>query len=241
MKKESEKDDDPLVPSYQPLPRTGCCPCCSPRCLVLLVGIFSVLMSMVVLLPSLYMLVRKEAWKVVRDACHTWLEQNHWDIKVTQVVWRGVRWVDLHHRMLLASLIGCTVVHLFFCLMLVLGGILYNRSLFLPWLVSKMTIIIIMVITFICWTFMSFFVDLLMAIVFPVVGGLVLGFNIHLWKRVRSVFVQLGQRQVRRAQAGYKQVPLRKVEDGEDPAGRGFRRPHRQLLVVAESSNSLRV
>lgn len=201
----------------------------------------SVIMSMVVLLPSLYMLVRKEAWKVVRDACHTWLEQNHWDIKVTQVVWRGVKWVDMNHRLILASVIGSTVVHLFFCLMLVLGGILYNRNLFLPWLVSNMTIIIIMVVTFICWTFMSFFVDLLMAIVFPVLGGLVLGFNIHLWKRVRSVFVQLGRREVRTSPAGYKQVPLRKIEEGEDLTGRGFRRPHRQLMVVADTNKSLRV
>ena len=82
MKKQTEKDNDPLVPSYQLLTRTGCCPCCSPRCLVLMVGVLSVLVGMVVLLPSLYMLVWQEAWQMVREACHDWLEQNHWDIKV---------------------------------------------------------------------------------------------------------------------------------------------------------------
>ena len=47
-----------------------------------MVGVLSVLLGMVVLLPSLYMLVRQEAWKMVREACHEWLEQNHWDLKV---------------------------------------------------------------------------------------------------------------------------------------------------------------
>eukprot|EP00091_Calanus_sinicus_P000437 TRINITY_DN10375_c0_g1_i1.p1 TRINITY_DN10375_c0_g1~~TRINITY_DN10375_c0_g1_i1.p1 ORF type:complete len:152 (+),score=43.50 TRINITY_DN10375_c0_g1_i1:65-457(+) len=126
---------------------------------------------MVVLLPSLYMLVRQEAWKMVREACHDWLEQNHWDLKVTRVVWRGFDMVDMNHRMILAGVIGSTVVHVFFCFMLVLGAILYNRSLFIPWMVSDMIIIILMLITFTCWTFMSFFVDLLVAIVFPVLGA----------------------------------------------------------------------
>ena len=227
-----------------------------------MVGVLSVMVSMVVLLPSLYMLVRQEAWQRVREVCHDWLEQNHWDIQVgnrhdfsglntlplkhqvTRVVWKGFDWVDMNHRMILAGVIGSTVIHLFFCLMLVLGGILYNRSLFIPWMVSNMIIIILMVITFTCWTFMSFFVDLLVAIVFPVLGGLVLGLNIHLWKRVRSVFIQLGRREMGKVlikQAGYKQVPLRKIEDGEDQAGHRARRPHRQLLVVAESEPSLQV
>ena len=92
--------------------------------------------------------------------------ENH--ISVTRVVWKGFDWVDLNHRMILAGVIGSTVVHVFFCLMLVLGAILYNRSLFIPWMVSDMIIIILMVVTFTCWTFMSFFVDLLVAFVFPV-------------------------------------------------------------------------
>ena len=47
-----------------------------------MVGVLSVLLGMVVLLPSLYMLVRQEAWKMVRETCHEWLELNHWDLKV---------------------------------------------------------------------------------------------------------------------------------------------------------------
>ena len=80
--KKSEKDNDPLVPTHHPLTRTGCCPCCSPRCVVLLVGVLSVLVSLVVLLPSLYMLLKQEAWQMVMRAGQDWLETNHWDLKV---------------------------------------------------------------------------------------------------------------------------------------------------------------
>jgi len=245
MKEQSEKDGDPLVPSHHTLTRTGCCPCCSPRCLLLLVGLISVLVSMVFLLPSLYMLVEQEAWQVVRESCHGWLEKNHWDVKVTRAVWRMFDMVDTNHRMILSVVIGCTVVHLLFSFMLVLGAILFKRSLLIPWMVSDMIIIILMVFTFTCWTFMSFFVDLLVAIVFPVVGGLVLGFWIYLWRRVNSIFIQLGRKKVgkvlMRQQVGYKQVPHRKISQGDDFGEQKPRRPHRQLLVVAESDMTLQV
>eukprot|EP00092_Neocalanus_flemingeri_P034149 GFUD01037137.1.p1 GENE.GFUD01037137.1~~GFUD01037137.1.p1 ORF type:complete len:247 (+),score=69.06 GFUD01037137.1:358-1098(+) len=243
--KKSEKDNDPLVPTHHPLTRTGCCPCCSPRCLVLLVGVLSLLVSLVVLLPSLYMLVWLEGWQVVRSACHEWLEKNHWDIKVTRAVWRGFDWVDMNHSVILSGVVGSSVVHLLFSFMLVLGAILYKRGLFIPWMVSDMIIIIIMVVTFTCWTFMSFFVDLLVAIVFPVVAGLMLGFCIYLWRRVLSIFIQLGRREMGkitvRQQAGYKQVPHRKISAGDDLGDQMVRRPHRQLLMVVEDEKALQI
>ena len=153
--------------------------------------------------------------------------------------------VDTHHRIILSVVIGSTVIHLLFSFLLVLGAIMYKRSLFLPWMVSDMIIIIIMVVTFTCWTFMSFFVDLLVAIVFPVVGGLVLGFWIYLWRRVNSIFIQLGRKKVGKVlmsqQVGYKQVPHRKISQGDAFGEQKPRRPHRQLLVVAESDMTLQV
>ena len=154
------------------------------------------------------------------------------------MVWKGFNLVDDNHRMLLAVVIGSTVIHLFFCLMLILGGILRNRVLFIPWLMSDMIIILIMIVSFTCWTFMSFFVDLLVAIVFPVLGGLVLGVTIYLWRRMQGVFVEWGMRdrgKIVIRQAGYKQVPNTKKEE-EKSLERGVRRPHRQLMVVAENS-----
>jgi len=47
-----------------------------------MVGFLSVMASMLVLLPSLYLLVSQKAWQMVRESCHDWLEKNHWDVKV---------------------------------------------------------------------------------------------------------------------------------------------------------------
>ena len=63
-----------------------------------------------------------------------------------------------------------------------------RRKLFLPWLVSHMLIIATMTTVFICWTFITFFIDLLVSIVFPVVSGLVLGLNILVWRLVFTVY-----------------------------------------------------
>ena len=41
-----------------------------------------------------------------------------------------------------------------------------------------------MVLTFVSWTFLSFFVDLLVAVIFPVIAGLFLGLWIFLWRGV---------------------------------------------------------
>ena len=153
---------------------------------------------------------------------------------MNKVVWKTFAWVDINHMMILSGVIGYTMVHNLFSLMLVLGGILKKRSLSIPWMVSKM--FILMVVNFTCWTFMSFFVDLLVAIVFPVMAGLVLGFWIYLWRRVHSVFVQMGKRN-----AGIiivKQQPSQRKSLGGDEffdKNKVAWRPHRHLILNAEN------
>merc|ERR1712241_1369611 len=56
-----------------------------------------------------------------------------------------------------------------------------------PWLVSHMLVIILTTIIFICWTFVTFFIDLLVTIVCPVLSGLVLGVSILLWRLVHTI------------------------------------------------------
>ena len=151
-------------------------------------------------------------------------------------MWKAFDWVDMNHRILLSGVIGCAMVHNLFSLILVLGVVLYKRILFIPWMVSDMFIIILMVATFTCWTFMSFFVDLLVAIVFPVIAGLVLGFWIYLWRRVRSFFILLGRRKV-------GQIIVRQqvqgshgaVSGGDELGDQKVRRPHRQLILNTEN------
>jgi len=54
----------------------------------------------------------------------------------------------------------------------------------IPWLVSHMVNIVLMITTFTFWTFIAFFIDLLMAIMFPLLAGLMLGLSIVMWKEV---------------------------------------------------------
>ena len=91
-------------------------------------------------------------------------------------------WLDRNHKEVLAIILISTVIHFIISCSLVLGIMTRRRTFITPWLVSHMINIITMVIIFTCWTFMSFFIDLLMAIMFPVVAGLVLGLWIVMWR-----------------------------------------------------------
>ena len=72
--------------------------------------------------------------------------------------------------------------------MLFMGTVIYRRNLFIPWLVSHMFIIIATILSFTNWTFMSFFIDLFVAIVFPLVAGLMLGLTMVMWRQVYHLF-----------------------------------------------------
>merc|ERR1719250_530198 len=77
------------------------------------------------------------------------------------------------------------ILHLLFSVMLILGTLLYRRSLLIPWMIFHM------VITFTFLTFFSFFINLLLAIVFPVVAGLLLGLWIVMWREVYHFFTSI--------------------------------------------------
>ena len=93
-------------------------------------------------------------------------------------------WLDRNHKEVLAIILISTVIHFIISCLLVLGTLTHRRTFITPWLVSHMINIITMVIIFTCWTFMSFFIDLLMAIMFPMVAGLLLGLWIVMWREV---------------------------------------------------------
>ena len=112
-------------------------------------------------------------------------------LQVTQALWQIFSWTDKNHELLLGVFIISWVLHLLFSLLLLLGAMLHRRPLLLPWLCSQMLLLVLMVITFTSWTFLSFFVDLLVAIVFPVVAGLVLGLWVLVWRGVRAHYVLL--------------------------------------------------
>ena len=106
-------------------------------------------------------------------------------LQVTQTIGHCFHWLDVHHEPLLGGLLLSWVLHLLFSLLLLLGAMLHRRALLVPWLCSHMILLVVMVVTFVSWTFLSFFVDLLVAVIFPVGAGLFLGLWIFLWRGVR--------------------------------------------------------
>ena len=151
-------------PLQRLLPCGSCCSCISPSQGLVLTGSCSLVSSMAVMLPSLYCLVREDAWTQLREWVNAWLVGNHWDVEVTQSVWRGLDWLDLHHNYFLGGLVAASATHLLSAILVVVSWRLERRGLLLPWLVTDLTIISLMVAIFIAWTFLSFFIDLYIAI-----------------------------------------------------------------------------
>ena len=138
-------------------------------------------------------MVKEEGWKLLREWVNSWLVRNHWDVEVTQSVWKGLDWMDHNHQLVLVGLITFSSFHLLSSLLLIIGTILSKHNLLIPWIIIDIVIIIIMIPVFTTFTFISFFVDLLIGIVFPVVGGLLLGVWIVLWRNAWRFYHQTNQ------------------------------------------------
>merc|ERR1711874_293734 len=131
------------------------------------------------MLVSIYLLVNTAAYSLVTGSLSDWLRQHNRDKEVTDIVLSYTELLHLHHRPVLFGVIGGVSLHLLLSL--------------LPWIISDMILIIFLFIIFAAWSFLSFFVGLLAAILFPFLGGLVLGVKIMMWRQVRSLYILLPQ------------------------------------------------
>ena len=80
-------------------------------------------------------------------------------------------WVCDYNSLVNSVFIISCCLHIIFSCLLYIGASPRHTRLRIPWLVTHMIIIIITTIIFICWTFITFFIDLLVTIVFPVISG----------------------------------------------------------------------
>ena len=96
--------------------------------------------------------------------------------------------VETQPSLVLSLLALATLSHLAASVLLYLGVRLARREFLLPWLVTHMVIVIIMTTIFTVWTFITFFIDLLVSVVFPVLSGLVLGLSILAWRLVLAAY-----------------------------------------------------
>ena len=144
--------------------------------------------------------------------------------QVTDIVLSYMELLHLQHRPVLFGVIGGVSLHLLLSLLLLLGAMVYKHLLILPWMISDMIIIIILFIIFAAWSFLSFFVGLLAAILFPFLGGLVLGLKIIMWRQVRSLYLVLPDSVV-----SLRQYQAVLVDTGDNDGAR------RKMSSIAES------
>ena len=110
---------------------------------------------------------------------------------MTGIVVSYLSLLQSNHPPALMGLIAGVVLHLLLSLLLLLGAMLHKPLLLVPWMVSDMIIITILFIIFSAWSFLSFFIGVLAAILFPFLGGLVLGVKIILWRQVMNLYTIL--------------------------------------------------
>eukprot|EP00096_Caligus_rogercresseyi_P000594 TRINITY_DN11055_c0_g1_i1.p1 TRINITY_DN11055_c0_g1~~TRINITY_DN11055_c0_g1_i1.p1 ORF type:complete len:217 (+),score=34.83 TRINITY_DN11055_c0_g1_i1:92-742(+) len=169
----------------------GCCCCFSLRTGTVLAGISTILSNLFFMLPCIYALIKPEFWAEGYKLIENWVLGNHWDSDVTSVALRGLGYVSEHNGILLMILIALSSFHIFNSLILILGALLHRPLLFLPWMIQDALLLALGAVLFVLWAFLSFFVDVLVAVLFPILAGLVLGYWIYLWKNIYTLYGQL--------------------------------------------------
>jgi len=169
----------------------GGCLCFTSRSLTIISGALSVLACLALLLVSVYLVINTALYDLVFSETTHWLRHQSRDKEVTDIVVSYLSLLQTHHTPALMALIAGVVLHLLLSLLLLLGAMLHKPLLLVPWMVSDMIIITILFIIFSAWSFLSFFIGVLAAILFPFLGGLVLGVKIILWRQVMNLYTIL--------------------------------------------------
>jgi len=167
------------------------CLCFTSRSLSLLSGGLSVLSCLSVLLASIYLVINTNLYNLIFSDLTHWLRHQSRDKEVTGIVVSYLSLLQSNQTPALMAVIAGVVLHLLLSLLLLLGAMLHKPLLLVPWMVSDMIIITILFIIFSAWSFLSFFIGVLAAILFPFLGGLVLGLKIILWRQVRNLYTIL--------------------------------------------------
>ena len=107
-----------------------------------------------------------------------------WILQVTQAVWSVLNWMDRNHLFVVSFFITSAGIHFILTIIMMIGIVTDRRILIIPWMISQLLMIILMTIVFITCIFFSFFIHLLVAVVFPIGAGIVLGLTMSCWKKV---------------------------------------------------------
>lgn len=162
---------------------------CVGRTGVRLSGALSLGGTVCVLLASLYCLIEDSVWLQFRNKVTAWIQESHrWDSTISTSIQSFLDWLHRSHNLLLLIVLFSAVIHLVTTCMLITATFVKHRRLLVPWLVTDLLVVLLLATVFITITFISFFIDLMIAIVFPIMGGLLLGVWIVLWRNAFTYF-----------------------------------------------------
>ena len=136
-----------------------------------------------------------------------WIIDNHWDTDVTTSAIKVIGTINAHHALFLIVVIAYCALHTFNSLLLILGALMEKRLLLLPWMIQDMFTITLVALLFVFWAFFSFFIHVLVAVMFPVMSGLLLGFWIYMWRNVKEFFHYLGVDTSQHQGTVYRKLP----------------------------------
>lgn len=114
--------------------------------------------------------------------------QCNYHLQATRTVVAGLRVISANSEVVMFTFLLLSTIHITASVSLYCSVSPCRTKLFLPWLISHMFIILSLTSVFICWTFITFFIDLLVSIVFPILSGLVLGVCILLWRLIFTIY-----------------------------------------------------
>merc|ERR1711953_883390 len=107
-----------------------------------------------------------------------WILRQQWDLSITRGIISFLNNISDNPSSLLSLLLMFTILHFIFSLLLTVSIRLDKRELLLPWLVTHLIIILVKITIFSFTTFITFFIDLLVSVVFPLITGMVLGVSL---------------------------------------------------------------
>ena len=139
-----------------------------------------------------------------------WITTNKWDYVVAHKALLLLQYIHEHRVKFLIGIAGYSGVAII-CGMFLIASVTIStkntlnnasnnktrRLLMLPWLCFDFLTISIITLTFVAWAFLSFFVHVLLAILFPVIAGAILGLYIYLWRNVRDVYEMYGDEETK--------------------------------------------
>jgi len=156
--------------------------------IVIMTSMISSLTSLTVTILIMIIFISDTAWSNIIFDVKEWILNQQWDASITRGVLMFLNNVSINYNLVLSILLLFSILHFVFSLLLVIGIQIYKRELLIPWLVTHLIIIIVKIIIFSFCTFITFFIDILVSIVFPVASGMVLGVSLLLWRLVWAAY-----------------------------------------------------